>query len=474
MPTTPPARAARPRAARPRANAARPRAAVAGLAALGVAVGLAAPAGAVTPETLFPAQGNPGYDVRHYDVRLAYAPATNHVAAVATLRATAPDRLASFHLDLSGLTVSAVTVDGRPATWTRRGHELVVTPRRAVDGDFTAAVRYAGVPREHTDADGSTEGWVRTHDGATALGEPVGAMTWLPSDNTPADKATYAFHLRVPRGFQAAANGDLVRRATHAGHTTWDWRATDPMSTYLATVSFGHFDVHRSATTSVDGSRIPIWSFVDPTSKPTTRARALLPKVIAFEEKRFGAYPLTSAGMIVDDADVGYALETQTRPFYPGGLDTPTLVHEMAHQWYGDSVTLTDWHDIWLAEGFATYAEWLWDGAHGGRTPARHFDALDAKPADDALWHPAPTEFTDSADLFGAPEYNRGAMTLQVLRERVGAAHFARILRAWAAEHRHGSVRTADFVALAERVSGQDLGTLFHDWLRLDGKPAGY
>jgi aminopeptidase N len=467
MPKTPPAPRA-PRAARAA------RAAVAGVAALGIAVGLAAPAGAVTPETLFPTQGNAGYDVRHYDVHLDYAPATNHLAAVTTLRATAPDRLSAFHLDLSGLKVSAVDVDGRAATWARTGHELVVTPRRAVSGDFTTTVRYGGVPREHTDSDGSTEGWVRTGDGATALGEPVGTMTWLPADNTPADKATYAFHVRVPRGFQAAANGDLARRTSHAGHTTWDWRETDPMSTYLATVSIGHFDVHHSATTSVSGRTIPIWSFVDPTSTSTASARALLPKVIAFEEKRFGAYPYTSAGMIVDDADVGYALETQTRPFYPGSVHTATLVHEMAHQWYGDSVTLTDWHDIWLAEGFATYAEWLWDGAHGGRTPAQHFDALYARPAGNGLWHPAPTGFTDSSDLFGSPGYNRGAMTLQVLRERVGAADFGRILKAWAAEHRHGNARTADFVALAERVSGRDLGALFHDWLQQAGRPAGY
>jgi aminopeptidase N len=442
--------------------------------AVGLAAGPAAPAGAIAPDTLFPTQGNPGYDVDHYDVRLDYAPATNHLAAVARLRATAAAPLSSFHLDLSGMRVAAVRVDGRPATWRRSGHELVVTPAHDVAGTFTTSVAYAGVPREHTDPDGSTEGWVRTSDGATALGEPVGTMTWLPCDNTPADKATYSFRVRVPRGVVAAANGDLVRRQTRGAHTTWVWRSRDPMSTYLATVAIGHFDVHRSSTTSTTGRRIPIWSFVDPTSRPTEQARALLPEVIAFEERHFGAYPFTSAGMIVDDADVGYALETQTRPFYPGGVGTGTLVHETAHQWYGDSVTLTDWHDIWLAEGFATYAEWLWDGAHGGPTPAEHFDDLYATPADDDLWHPAPTEFTDPADLFGSPGYDRGAMTLQALRERIGGADFARVLRAWAAEHRHGNARTADLVALAERISGKDLTTLFHDWLELDGRPAGY
>ena len=433
-----------------------------------------ATAQAPAPDTLFPTQGNPGYDVRSYDVSLDYTPADNHLRAAATIRAHAEHPLASYHLDLQGMHVRAITVDGRPATWDRHGHELVVTPKRKVRGPFTTTVRYVGTPQEHTDPDGSTEGWVRTHDGATALGEPVGTMTWLPSNNTPSDKARYTFRVTAPSAVQVAANGDLARRVPRGPDTTWVWRAEDPMSTYLATVAIGRFDVHRSATTSVTGRTIPIWSFTDPTTSSAARARALLPRVIRFEEKRFGRYPFSSAGMIVDDAKVGYALETQTRPFYPGSLDTPTLVHEMAHQWYGDSVTLRDWHDIWLAEGFATYAEWLWGAAHGGSTPAQRFDDLYATPAGDNLWHPAPTEFTDPADLFGSPEYNRGAMTLQVLRERVGSKDFFAILRAWARMHRHGNVRTAQLVALAERISGDDLGTLFSDWLRLDGKPSGY
>lgn len=433
-----------------------------------------AAAAAPAPDTLFPTQGNPGYQVRGYDVTLGYAPATNHLTARAVIHATAYDALRSFHLDLAGMRVGAVTVDGRRATWSRHGHELVVTPARTVEGRFTARVTYAGTPREHTDPDGSTEGWVRTSDGAVALGEPVGAMTWLPSDNTPGDKATYTFRVTAPAGYQVAANGDLAARRRHGARTTWVWKERDPMATYLATVAVGHFDVARSSTTSVDGRTIPLWSFTDPTTGSSQAARAALPAVIRFEEKRFGAYPFSSAGILVDDADVGYALETQTRPFFPGSVGTSTLVHEMAHQWYGDSVTLRDWHDIWLAEGFATYAEWLWDAAHGGRTPAEHFDDLYATPAADDLWHPAPTRFTDPADLFGTPVYARGAMTLQALRERVGSDHFFAILRAWAAAHRHGNARTAQLVALAERISGQDLGSLFHDWLEVDGRPGGY
>ena len=233
----------------------------------------AAPAAAVAPDTLFPAQGNAGYDVEHYDVRLDYVPATNHLAAVTTLRGTAASPLSSFHLDLSGMTVSAVSVDGRPATWRRTGPRAGGHPRarrrRSLHHDRDVR---RGTPRAHRPG--------RVHRGLGAhprrrhrAGEPVGAMTWLPSDNTPADKATFAFDVRVPRGFTAAANGDLVRKRTRGSHTRWVWRSTDPMSTYLATVSIGRFDVHRSSTTSLSGRRIPIWSFIDPTSKPTATAR---------------------------------------------------------------------------------------------------------------------------------------------------------------------------------------------------------
>ena len=299
-------------------------------------------------------------------------------------------------------------------------------------------------------------------------------MTWIPSNNTPADKARYTFRIDVPSTVQATANGNLVSRERRGLRTTWTWQARDRMSTYLAMVAIGSFNVYRSSVESITGRTIPLWSFVDSTTEPSAAARTLLPQVMRAQERLFGAYPMTSGGMVVDNAGVGYALETQTRPFYPYSVDTLTLVHETAHQWYGNSVTLRDWHDIWLAEGFATYAEWLWTGSHGGKSPAEHFDDLYATPADDELWSPAPTEFTSSADLFGEPVYNRGAMTLQVLRERVGDADFFRFVKRWATVHRQANVGTRQLVGLAEQVSGEQLDGLFADWLELDGRPAGY
>jgi aminopeptidase N len=184
---------------------------------------------------------------------------------------------------------------------------------------------------------------------------------------------------------------------------------------------------------------------------------------------------MNTAGIVVADVGVGYALETQDRPVFDGVPDTSTIVHEFAHQWYGDSVTPRDWQDIWLNEGFASHSEDLWAAAHGGPTPQQAFRTrYDENDATADLWTPAPARFTDPADLFGAPVYTRGGMTLQVLRREVGSADFFTILRRWAALKRGRSVTTGQFIALAERVSGENLDQLFEDWLFTAGKPAGY
>ena len=427
-------------------------------------------------ETLFPDVGTQRLQVRTYDVRLDYAPSTNRVEADVVVRARTGKRLKTFALDFEGPTVTEVLVDGEEATHSREGSSLRVRPRPPVQpGRFVVRVSYEGRPPEHTDPDGSTEGWVRTSDGAVALGQPVGAMTWLPSNNTPGDKARFVFRVTVPGTHQVAANGELVGTATSTRGTTWTWRQDEPMSTYLAMVAIGRFDVTEQTMRSIDGRRLPLWSFEDTEVGEADDAIALTPQVISWLERKVGPYPFSSAGLVSDDAYVGYALETQTRPFYPPGAASPALVvHEVAHQWFGNSVTLTDWHDIWLNEGFATYAEWMWSGRSGGLTPRQHFDRLYSRAPSSDLWSPAPTEFTDPADLFGEPVYLRGAMTLQALRERIGSKDFFRLLRRWHAKHEHGSAETRDLVRLAEKVSGRDLGRLFRDWLRTDGRPSGY
>ena len=281
---------------------------------------LTAPWATAKPDTLFPSMGNSGYQVRAYDVALDYEPVTNRAIATVRIRAVARKAMNRFHLDFSGPEVTAVVVDQQPASFARRGDELVVTPAQRLDkGRFTAVVSYDGQPPEHTDDDGSTEGWVRTTDGAVAVNEPVGAMTWLPSNNTPGDKARFTFRISAPAGYSVVANGELVETAPHGTGTTWTWRQDEPMSTYLAMVGIGRYDVTESSTTSIDGRELPLWFFEDSAVGGARTAREVLPEVIAFCERLFGTYPFSSGGHVVDDAYVGYALETQTRPFYPPG-----------------------------------------------------------------------------------------------------------------------------------------------------------
>ncbi|MFF1544956.1 M1 family metallopeptidase [Streptomyces sp. NPDC058291] len=442
------------------------------LAAAGpaVAAGPVGTAGAGDP--YFPLAGNGGYHVSHYDLTLRYDPKSRHLDGTAVLTARATQRLSRFDLDFEGLKITGLTVDHVKAEHRRDGQELVITPRRALrKGErFQVAVAYQGTPAPVTDPDGSLDGWIPTDDGAFVAGEPQGAMTWFPADNHPLDKSSYDFTVTVPHGRTAVANGVLVGQRTAKGKTTFHWRQTEPMAAYLATATIGTFQVTQYTTRN----GVRVYDAVDPreaaAAKPVLKK---LPSVLDWESGLFGPYPYRAAGSIVDHApNVGYALETQTRPVYDSAPDLSTLVHESAHQWFGDSVSLTSWKDIWLNEGFATYAEWLYAEQHGGDSAQKAFDALYARPAGDGLWAFPPGDPGSGAHIFGTPVYARGAMALHALRTAVGDRDFFRILRAWARLHRYGHGTTAQFERLAERQSGKKLDRLFMTWLYTRGKPS--
>jgi aminopeptidase N len=432
-------------------------------------------------DSLFPEVGSSRYDVKHYAISLSYQ-SSGDIKAKTTLTAKARKPLTSFSLDLEGLTVDKVLVNGHKADFSRRDNKLIITPAKVLTGYFSATIRYHGKPVTHIDPDGSQDGWVSTTDGgATVLSEPVGAMTWFPNNNTPRDKATFDMKITVPSKFEVAGSGDLRSVRKHDGQETWRWQQPYQQATYLAMISIANYDVYHSTMRTTTGPKLPIWSFIEPKQGSLAAARALIPKVIRFEERRFGPYPFNSAGIVVKDVGVGYSLETQNRPVFDGkdAADDVTVVHEFAHQWYGDSVSLKNWVDIWLNEGFATYAEWLWDADHGGPSTAEKFQTeydshLDPPldPKQDNLWTPAPAAFDDPADLFGSQGYLRGSMTLEALRQKVGSHDFFVILRRWAQQNAYGNVTTAQFIRLSERVSGQDLDAFFQAWLYTPKKPA--
>ncbi|WP_460366825.1 M1 family metallopeptidase, partial [Actinocorallia lasiicapitis] len=417
----------------------------------------------------FPGAGNGGYDVANYAVELKFTPSGHRIDATVTITATPRHDLSTFNLDFRGLRVVGTAVNGRPSRHVRTGGELTLIPAAplAKGARFKAVVRYAGTPGSIRDGELGTYGWIRTRDGAVVAAQPDGAANWLPVNDHPSDKATYDLRVTVPNGLQVIANGEPDAPVVRGGWTTYGWHERSPMASYLATVAIGKFLVKRGAV-----GRIPVITAVDPEFKGSLASvHATTRKALAWEQQLFGPYPFRSAGGIVDDPRLDYALETQSRPLYAGfAPDADFIVHELAHQWFGDSVSLARWPDIWLNEGFATYAEWLWHERGGKDSAAKIFDRYYRQPASSPLFHP-PTGAPGRRDMFGYSVYIRGAMTLQALRQRVGDKAFFRILRAWPTEHRGGNATTAEFVALAERISGKRLQKLFTVWLTRKGKP---
>ena len=440
-------------------------------------------------DPFFPQAGNGGYDVSHYSLTIDYDQPTNRLSGTAVIQATATQNLSRFNIDLRAhYVVSSVAVNGAPAKIARPGlQELAISPSANLDAGspFTVEVVYSGRPRPVKDPDKSIEGWIPTDDGAFVVNEPQGSPGWYPVNDSPRDKATYDFTISVPAGREVIANGELLGDpVTAGGKTTWRWAETNPMAPYLATATNGEF-----LTEFYSAGELLMYDAVDPNTRrlrtdPPNPALAFerldpQPEIISFFSDLYGPYPFNSGGGIIDWApDVGYALESQTRANYHRIPTASTVVHEVAHQWFGNAVTLAFWPDIWLNEGFATFSEWIYDEMHGGTPAAETFDELYAIPEDDPdfedLWFPAPAALQDPSQLFHTPVYDRGAMTLQALREKVGDATFFATLRDWYANNKYGNVTTADFIALAEQKSGQNLDQFFRVWLYEEGRPASW
>jgi aminopeptidase N len=458
----------------------------AGAAALTTAVLAVSPAAAhhASPgsdglgDPFFPQAGNGGYDVKHYSLDLKYVRGVNRLDGEAKLYARATQSLSSFNLDLRAfMVVSDVEVNGRDAEWSHDGgQELTVTPRHALKRGhkFSVEVEYGGTPVPIVDPDDSLEGWVPTADGAFVVNEPQGSPGWYPANDNPQDKATFDIAVTVPEGKTAIANGRLIKQRTKDGMTTWHWYEDSPMAPYLATATNGVFDM---TITEVDG--IPLYQAVDPTlgNVPLAKERlAAEAEIITFFSDLYGKYPFSSGGGVADRGGVGYALESQTKPMYDtnSAPAASTVVHEIAHQWFGNAVTLAVWPDIWLNEGFARFSEWIYEERHAGRTAQTRFDTLYARPATDGLWSPAPAAIPGPAQMFGSEPYDRGAMTLQALRVKIGDQDFFKLLRRWYKRNRYGNVTTAQFIAAAERVSGQQLDAFFDVWLYQPVKPTSW
>jgi aminopeptidase N len=427
------------------------------------------PAGA--GDAYFPLLGNGGFDVVRYDIEItADPPATTDIGVRTTITATATATLDAFHLDLAGMSLASVTVDGAPATFTRDGAELVVVPARPIasGATFVSVVEYAGTPERIVDAEQTVVGWQRVGNTTFVVSEPNGAHNWLASSDHPSDKAAFTFRIDVPSAVTAAANGHLVSSVAMNGRTTFVWDAPEPMATYLATVAIGPFTIVDDGPHGAVHIRHVL---------PTSLVAQLTPKLARTGEmldvltSMFGPYPFADYGTLVIDARLGYALETQTlslfdRPIALSDTSDVFQVHELAHQWFGDSVSVRAWRDIWLNEGFATYAESLW---RERTEPSFDIDAAMRTLARRTM---APVLDPGPGALFARNIYDRGALALHALRRDVGDQTFFAILRAWATDHARANGSTEELVALAGRLAGRDVAPLLDAWLAADPMPA--
>jgi aminopeptidase N len=430
-------------------------------------------------DSYYPGFGNGGYDVTHYTLDITINDmSTSSLTASTTIEAVAVQDLSGFNLDFVGFDIDSIKVNDASAEFSRKGQELTVTPLKPLmtGQPFTTVIRYHGSPEElYSVALPVQVGWVTVDDGSFVLSEPDGSAGFYPVNDHPLDKATYTFRVTVPKPLEVAANGVLIETLDNGGSTTFTFELRDPMASYLATINIDEFDIE---TMTSEGG-IPIRNYYsaelpDSVREPFARQGEMLD----YFSEIFGPYPFEVYGSMVMNTEFDTALENQTLSIY--GIDMIksnveytelTVAHELSHQWFGDSVSVADWSDIWLNEGFATYSEGLWLEHlywRGG------LDDWVKHQYEEAVSHSdyfVPPGTPPADDLFNEGVYVRGGLTLHALRLEVGDEAFFAILKAYFARYKNGNATTEDFIAVAEEISGKELDEFFDMWLYSENLP---
>lgn len=425
-------------------------------------------------DSFYPNFGNGGYDTQHYtlDIQVLNV-ATSEMKATTTIEAVATQALSRFNVDFAGFEITSLTVQNEAAEFTRQGQELTITPAQPLskDEEFSVVISYQGIPKPMTSqALPFPTGWIAYGDGIFVLSEPDGSASFYPVNDHPLDKATYTIIVTVPEPYEAAVNGLLENEEDNGDTTTYTFGINDPMASYLTTININDFDVE---TMESEGG-IPIRNYYAASLPENINGPfARQGEMLDYFSELFGEYPFEVYGALVMDIEFGAALENQTLSIFGVDMVDPddmegseaVVAHELTHQWFGDSVSVADWSDIWLNEGFATYGEALWVEYDYGEEGLNEwvtavYNEVEAYPD----FYPPPGSPAPN-DLFNGGVYLRGGLTLHALRAAVGDEAFFEILRAYHDRYKYGNAATEDLIAVAEEVSGQQLDELFDTWL---------
>ncbi|MGW1988881.1 M1 family metallopeptidase [Embleya sp. NPDC001921] len=424
-------------------------------------------------DPLLPLSGNGGYRVDHYTLDFDWRAPGAAFPATTTVKATATQALSRFDLDFAGNTLGRVTVDGTTATATREGDELVITPTRPLRKGraFTVRVEYTADPTQQRHRDDAIEtfGWIPTPDGTVIYPQPDGAKMIFPSNDHPSLRARTTVNITAADDLTALSNGTLThKRRAAPGRTRWTYDSRQPVAGQLFQLAIGKYTLIDGPTTN--GTRLRDAVPPDLVER-VEQYRTLTPRHLAWAESRLGPYPFDSYGLLVADTDLGVALETQSLSLIPKAdllgdkiNAERNMVHELVHQWTGNSVAMERWSDLWLSEGHARYYERVYSEENGGAN-------LEALMRDTYRQHDiwrrdtgAPAEPTEP-NLFKRMRYDGSALVLYALRIEVGADTFARIERAWTSRFRGRAASTADYVELASEVARRDLAPFLNPWL---------
>jgi hypothetical protein len=419
-----------------------------------------------------------GFDVSKYDINLNVDYQTHYISGVVKAWVTAEETLTGIDYNLVGLAVSQVRVDNTITTFTQQNGILHINLNAASGQEFLTEVTYAGTPQLSPAP--YNIGIIFSTNTVFTISDPDAARYWWPCFDHPWDKALVDLHIRLRSDWLVACNGlrdSIIDNGD--GTKTHNWLGSNPMTTYLVCFTAGPYQEINQTT-----GNVPIQNFVLASQYNNALVDfSNLPSILQFYATQFGPYPFEKYGNAVVSMSTYGAMEHQTMTTLGNYLITGnhsgelTIAHELAHSWYGNCLTPLTFKDVWLSEGFATYAEFLWSHHQDGWQTACDFMEnnfhqyyINWESANSGLQN---IIYDPPFNYYFYPQsYEKAASVLHMLRLKIGNTAFFQLLQNWFTTFHNGNVVTAEFQAMAEQLSGLDLDQFFQQWIYSRGIPA--